>query len=166
MYACFALCSCRCLCDWPIFPRHFPAKYLKRTSCNPQKERACVALVSTAMGEYRLQQSYVLLTVHPCIISQINPTRYTILFNLFIYFSSLHVSGIHVPIIRGKLFISMGHWYLTLCMGRVWSVGWIFNPTSRPDATHTEWQILVSHRYSSFLPMMSTWMTETCREEK
>ena len=32
-----------------------------------------------------------------------NPTKCTIRFNIFIYFSSLHVSGIHVPIIRGKL---------------------------------------------------------------
>ena len=34
------------------------------------------------------------------VISQINPTRCTILFYIFIYFSSLHISGIHVPIIR------------------------------------------------------------------
>ena len=36
-------------------------------------------------------------------ISQINPTRCTILFNIVIYLFSLHVSGIHVPIIRRKL---------------------------------------------------------------
>ena len=41
--------------------------------------------------------------MHPCIISQINPTGRTILFNTFIYVSSLHVSAIHVPIIRRKL---------------------------------------------------------------
>ena len=46
---------------------------------------------------------YVFLTVHPCIISQINTTTCTILFNTFIYFSSLHVSGVHAPIIRRKL---------------------------------------------------------------
>jgi len=42
---------------------------------------------------------------HPCIISQVNPTRCTIVFNIrvFIYFSFLHVSGIHVPIISRKL---------------------------------------------------------------
>jgi hypothetical protein len=38
-----------------------------------------------------------------CIISQITPTSCTILFNIFIYFSSLHVSGVCVPIIRRKL---------------------------------------------------------------
>ena len=37
-----------------------------------------------------------------CIISQISPTRCTILFNIFIYFSSLHASGVHAPIIRRK----------------------------------------------------------------
>ena len=46
---------------------------------------------------------YVLLTVHPHTVSQINPTRCTILFNVFIYFSSLHVSGVHAPIITRKL---------------------------------------------------------------
>jgi len=30
---------------------------------------------------------------------------------------------------------------------------WNSYPTSRPDATHTKWQIPVSHRYSSFLLM-------------
>jgi len=41
--------------------------------------------------------------LHPRTISQICPTRCAILFNIFIYFSSLHVSAIHVPIIRRKL---------------------------------------------------------------
>jgi hypothetical protein len=34
---------------------------------------------------------YVLLTLHHCIISQIHPTKCTVLFNIFIYFSSVHV---------------------------------------------------------------------------
>jgi len=37
------------------------------------------------------------------VISQINPTRCTVMFNIFIYFSSVHVSGFHVPIMRRKL---------------------------------------------------------------
>jgi len=37
------------------------------------------------------------------VVSQINSTRCTIPFNIFIYFPSLHVSGIRVPIIRRKL---------------------------------------------------------------
>jgi len=48
----------------------------------------------------------------------------------------------------------------------VWAAGWNFNPTSRPDTTHTEWQIPVSHRYSDFLLMIGTWMSETYREGK
>ena len=71
-------------------------------------------------------------------ILQINPTSCTVLFNIFIYFSTLHVSGIHLPIIRRKRAVSMRHWCLSLCMGGVWSAGWIGNPTSRPDPIHTE----------------------------
>ena len=57
-----------------------------------------------------------------------------------------------------EITVSMRHWCLSLCMGGVWSAGWIFNPTSRPDATHTEWQIPVSHRYSNF----SWWWAHGC----
>ena len=55
----------------------------------------------------------------------------------YIYFSSVHVSGIHVPIIRRKLlciyatlvFVTLYGWRLA---------GWLyFNPTSRPNATDT-----------------------------
>ena len=128
----------------------------------------------------------------PCIISQISPTSCTILFIIFIYFSSLHVSGVHVSIklcaqvcliylfisllymFRGfmcpssgenycicatLLFVTLFRWRLVCCLQ------WI-NPTSRRNATHTEWQIAVSHRYSNFLLMMGTWMPETCREGK
>jgi hypothetical protein len=104
-------------------------------------------------------------------------------FHIFIYFSSLHISGIHLPIIRRKLLylcdieichsVLGGVWYadwisyvyfffnaaasaeicafpdalsvlaalpcyLSICMGGVWSAGWFFNPTTRPEATHTE----------------------------
>jgi len=38
--------------------------------------------------------------------------------------------------------------------------------SSRPNVTHTEWQIPASHRYSNVLRMMGTWMPETCREVK
>ena len=41
---------------------------------------------------------YILLTVQPCVISQTSPIRCTILFNIFIYLSSPHVSGVHVPL--------------------------------------------------------------------
>ena len=46
--------------------------------------------------------SQQVLKIRFCIISQISPTRCTILFHIFIYFFSLHVSGTHVPIIRRK----------------------------------------------------------------
>jgi len=52
----------------------------------------------------------------------------------------------------------MQHWYLSLHMGGILSAGWSFTPTSRPDATHTEWQIPVSHRYSNF----SWWWAHGC----
>ena len=121
------------------------------------------------MREAVLPEFYVLLTVHPHTVSQITPTRCIILFNIFIYFSSLHVSGIQVPIIRRKL--------LYLCDTDICHSVWLVSglqvglklrlyPASRPDATHTEWQILVSHRYSNFLLMMGTWISKTCREEK
>ena len=69
--------------------------------------------------------------LHPCIITQINPAMCTIRFNIFIYFSSLYVSGIHVPIFRRKLLLSMCHWYLSHSMGGVWSPGWSFHSTQQ-----------------------------------
>jgi len=50
----------------------------------------------------------------------------------------------------GEITVSMRHWYLSLCMGGFWSACWSETPASRPDATHKEWQIPVSHRYSNF----------------
>jgi len=99
---------------------------------------------------------YILWTVHLRTIWQINPTRCTILFNICIYFPSLHISGIHVPIIRRKIAVSMRHWYLSLCMCDV--AGRSFTRTSRPEANHTEWQIPVSYRYRKF----SWWWTHGC----
>jgi hypothetical protein len=110
-----------------------------------------------------------------------NPTSCTILLKyiyLFLFCTCFgHPSAHH----QEKITVSIRHWYLSLCMGGDWSAGWI-NPSvatgrlvgliqpwrlvSRPDATHTEWQIPVSHRYSNFLLMMGTWMPETCTEEK
>ena len=84
---------------------------------------ACVQIVRCSLFLF-----YVLLTMYPCIISQINPTRCAILFNIFIYFSCVHVSGVHAPIIRIKITVSMRHWHLSLCMGGVWSAGWIDAP--------------------------------------
>jgi len=65
-----------------------------------------------------------------------------------------------------KIAVSTRHCYLSLFMDGVWSAVWIFSPTSGPGATRTGWQIPVSHRYSSFLLMMGTWMPKTYREKK
>jgi hypothetical protein len=64
--------------------------------------RRSVGLIVWEMKKY-YKEFYILLTVHPCIIMHISSTRCKILFNIFIYFSSLHVSAIHMPIIRRKL---------------------------------------------------------------
>jgi hypothetical protein len=69
--------------------------------------------------------------------------------------SSLHVSGKHVPIIRRNYCIYATLVFVTL---HGWSAGWSETPTSKPDATHTEWQMPVSHRYSNF----SWWWAHGC----
>ena len=74
------------------------------------------------------------------ILLQINPTRCKILIYLFIS--------------------------LLYKFRASWSAGWIFNPTSRPDATHREWHAHKCHIDSDFLLTMGAWMPETCREDK
>ena len=88
------------------------------------------------LRQIQLNKLYVLLTVHPCTILQINPTRRTILFNLFI--SLLYVFRATMCPSSGEIIVYMRHWYMSFCMGGVWFAGWCENPTSRPDATHTE----------------------------
>jgi len=98
----------------------------------------------------------------PCIISQISPTSCTILFIIFIYFSSLHVSGIRVPIMRRKLLYLCDTEYLSFCMGSVWSAGWPVDPT--PHIQSDKYQC--RKHITIFLLMTGTWMPKTCREEK
>ena len=75
---------------------------------------------------------YTLLTAHPCIISQINPTRCTILFNIFIYFSSLTCFGHPCAHYREKITVSMWHWYLSLWKNVVlYYKGYLLTPWSR-----------------------------------
>ena len=57
-------------------------------------------------------------------------------------------SGENCCIYATLLFVNLYGWRL---------VCWLV-PTSRPDATHTEWQIPVSHRYSDF----SWWWAHCC----
>ena len=123
-------------------------------------------LVSSAKAKTRW--SFVLLTVHPCTVSQINPTTCTILFNIFIYFFSPHVSGIHVPIIRRKLLYPCNN---GTCHS-VWVAAGLLvglklvsiQPADQSPPTGL--QVPLSHGYSSSLLTMGTWMTETCGEEK
>ena len=82
------------------------------------------------------------------LILQINKTRCTILLGIF--GSLLYMFRATMCPSPGENTVSMRHWYLSLCMGGVWSAGWSETPTGRPDATHKEWQIPVSHRYSDF----------------
>jgi len=87
---------------------------------------------------------YVLLTVHTCIMFQMKPTECTLLLGLFIS-TSVHVSGNYVPIIRRTYCI-----YATVLWVAVWSTD--------QAATHTEWKITLSHRYSKF----SWWWAHSC----
>ena len=115
--------------------------------------------------EYRfIVAFYVLLTVHPCVISQISPNKCTILLNIFIsllymFRASMGPSlGVNYCIYATLDFVTLYGWLL---------VCWLdFNPTSRPKATHTEWRIPLSHRYSNFLLKMGRRMPETCKLKK
>jgi hypothetical protein len=96
---------------------------------------------------------------------QINGTKCTILFNIFIYLfiSILYMFRANIDPSSREVTVSMRHWYLSLCTDGVWCAGWSFTPTSktrrhpdrvtptsRTDATRTEWQIPVPHTYSNF----------------
>ena len=115
---------------------------------------------------------YVLLTVHACIILQISPNkcidwllwgpsadasdspqpfgllcknRCIILFNIFI--SLLYMFRASMCPSSGENYCIYATLVFSISVGGVWSAGWIkSNPTNRPDATHTEWQMPVSHR--------------------
>jgi hypothetical protein len=86
--------------------------------------------------------------VHPCTILQINPTRCTILLSIFI--SLIYMFWATMCPSSKEITVSIRHWYLSLCMGGIWSDGWSDTPTSRAYTTHTEWQIPLSHEYSNF----------------
>ena len=134
----------------------------------------CAAAVP---AETETDTFYVLLTVHPWIILQISPNRCTILLNIFISLFYMFrafmcpSSGKNYCIYATLIFVTLCGWRLVCWLD--WNQSnqqtrrhpYSFNPTSRPDAIHTEWQIPMSHRYSTFLLLMGTWMPETCREE-
>jgi len=74
-----------------------------------------------------------------------------------------------MPIIRRKLLylsdtgICHSDW---LTSGLLVGLKLRFNPTSKPDVNQSERQMPVLLRYSNFLLMMGTWMSETRREAK
>ena len=82
--------------------------------------------LTTDRAVYLFVMFCVLLTVHPCTILQINPTRCTILFSIFI--SLLYMFRATMCPSSGEFTVSMQHWYLSLCMGGVWSPGWSETP--------------------------------------
>ena len=101
---------------------------------------------------------FVFFTVHPCTISQKKIQLGAQFCLIYLFISLLYVfrpstcpsSGENCCIYATLVFVTLYGWRL---------VCWLdWNPTSRPDATHTEWQIPVWHTYSDFLLMMSTWM--------
>jgi len=102
--------------------------------------------LSTALMNYFLH-FLCLLTLHPCIISQINPTMCTILFNIFIYlFLFSRCFGRPCAHHHEKITVSMRQWHLSLCMGAVWSAGWIetIQPADRTPPTQSDkyqWRI-------------------------
>ena len=100
---------------------------------------------------------YVLLTINPCIISQINRTRCTILFNIFICFSSVHVSDIHVPIIRRKLLYlydtGICH---SVCVASVLLVGFIQPADQTPHIQSDKYQCRID------TAIYSWWWTHWC----
>jgi len=71
-----------------------------------------------------MNEFYVLLTMHPCTILQINLTRSTIQCDiLFISLSACF--GCPCAHHQEKITVSMPHWHLSLCMDGIWSAGWI-----------------------------------------
>jgi hypothetical protein len=75
-----------------------------------------------------------LLTVHPCTIPKINPTRCTILLSIFI--SLLYMFRANMCPSSGEITVSMWHWYLSLCVGGVWSAGWSFTHSNQQTRSH------------------------------
>ena len=105
---------------------------------------------------------YVLLTVYPCIIFFKWSQRDSHYFLVYLY-QLLHMFRATVCPSSGELTVSIRHWYFSLCMGGclVCWLGWDCAVSSQPadqTATHTEWKIPVSYRYSKF----SWWWTHSC----
>ena len=71
------------------------------------------APISQDRRHMKVAKFYILLTVHPGMIPVNN--QLNVQFFKYVYFYFLHVSGMHVPIIR-RIIVSMRHpVYVTLC---------------------------------------------------
>ena len=79
-----------------------------------------------------------------------SPTRCALLLSIFIS-TSVHVSGNYMPIIRRTFCI-----YATLVFFVLY--GWLSGLPADQTATHTQWKIPVSHRYSKFY----WWWAHSC----
>jgi hypothetical protein len=99
-----------------------------------------------ARALWALWWNFMFFDLHPCIILQIKPTWCTVLLGIFI--SRLHMFRAIMCPSSGEITVSMRHWCLSVCTGR---------PADQ-SAIHTEWQIPVSHKYSSF----SWWWAHSC----
>ena len=85
----------------------------------------------------------------PCIpynLFQMKPTRCTLLLSIFIS-TYLCVSSNYVSIIRRTYCICLVCWW-----------GWSLSQLADQTATHTQWKLPVSHRYSKF----SWWRALSC----
>ena len=107
------------------------------SNCSIAVSSVTFILNSTEDGRYPYVSSGI-VDLHPCIISQISPTRCTILLNIFI--SLLYMFRASMCPLSGENYCI----YATLVTGICHSV-WVasgllvgFSPTNRPDATHTE----------------------------
>ena len=70
----------------------------------------------------------------------------------YIYFSFLHVSGIHVPIIRRKL--------LFPCVTGTCPIVWVASVLL--VSTHSVWQVPVTHGYSNSVQYIYLFLFSTC----
>jgi hypothetical protein len=114
----------------------------------------------------------VVLTVHPCTVLQISPTRRTLLLNILISLlymfraSTCPPSGENYCIYATLVFVTLFGWRL---------VCWLdisIQPADRNIQQVDQTPPIQSDKYQCridtaiFLLMIGTWMPETCREEK
>ena len=148
-------------------------------SASPKAMADLLMVILSLRHDFVFTVSYVLLTVHPCIIffkwSQLGAHYFLVyLFQLLYMFQPTMCPS------SEELTVSMRHWYFSLCMGgclvcttsryiyfnfstcfgqlcahhSVWVAVWSADQT----ATRTQWKMPVSHRYSKFF----WWWAHSC----